>query len=472
MGVVTALLWQDRDMRLFQSISGRLLVTGSLVLTAFLGVTGLILDSLFCHSIEAATKQRLKTATYLLMSAAELGGEKGVVLPAILPEARFSTLKSGLYAQVSNNAGNGLWRSPSMSILSIPFHEGLKPLEQRFKRAVASNGQELFVFSFGLTLQGNAGPEKQYTFSVAESLDSYKKQVAEFRRNLAISLGTVAILLLITQWLVLRWGLIPLRRAADGLTAIEAGEKTHLQGKYPKELRGLTNNINALISSEREHIKRYRDALGDLAHSMKTPLAILQGYMEKSEGKRPRDELLSEAKEQVVRMTQIVEYQLQRAATSGRIALAKPVYLAPLVKKVIAALYKVYAEKSVKVEVELDEEMSYHGDEGDLMEIVGNLLDNAFKWCNSSVVISVKHDITGDGDIAGINIVVWDDGPGIPKEQKEQVLQRGARADVGTVGHGIGLAIVDTIAQLYGGQVKIETGPLGGAMVSVYLEGS
>ncbi len=456
-------------MHLFQSISSRLLLAGSLVLTAFLGVTGLILDQLFCHSIESGIQQRLKTTTYLLMSAAELGGKEGVSLPDVLPEARFSTLKSGLYAQVANNAGNGLWKSPSTSRLNISFHQGLKPLEQSFERSVASNGQELFIFSFGLTLQSQAGPEKQYTFSVAESLDSYKKQVAEFRRNLAISLGSVALLLLATQWLVLRWGLVPLRRAADGLSAIEAGEKTQLQGKYPKELRGLTNNINALISSEREHITRYRDALGDLAHSMKTPLAILQGYMEDSE---KNVALVGEAKEQVVRMTQIVEYQLQRAATSGRIALAKPVLLKPLVKKVIAALNKVYLEKSVESQLDCDEAVIYHGDEGDLMEITGNLLDNAYKWCDSRVVMSIKRDVTESGAVAGVQIRIWDDGPGIPKEQMEKVLQRGARADVGTEGHGIGLAIVDTIAQLYGGRVKIETGPLGGAMVSVYLEGT
>ncbi len=459
-------------MRLFQSISGRLLLAGSLVLTAFLGVTGLILDRLFCHSIEAGIQQRLKTTAYLLMSAAELGGKQGVRLPEVLPEARFSTLKSGLYAQVANNAGNGLWRSPSMSSLNISFHKDLAPLEQRFKRSVASNGQELFIFSFGLTLRNNAGPEKQYTFSVAESLDSYKKQVAAFRQNLAISLGSVALLLLVTQWLVLRWGLVPLRRAADGLVAIETGEQTQLQGKYPKELRGLTNNINALILSEREHITRYRDALGDLAHSMKTPLAVLQGYMEESEKHDSKNSLLSEAKEQVVRMTQIVEYQLQRAATSGRIALAKPVLLKPLVKKVIGALNKVYSEKSVETMLDFDDTVIYHGDEGDLMEITGNLLDNAFKWCNSRVDVSVKREIAENGTIAGIQIRIWDDGPGIPVEQMEKVLQRGARADVGTEGHGIGLAIVDTIAQLYGGRVKIEAGPLGGAMISVYLEGA
>ncbi len=456
-------------MRLFQSISGRLLLAGSLVLTAFLGVTGLILDRLFCHSIESGIQQRLKTTTYLLISAAELGKEEGVSLPDTLPEARFSNLKSGLYAQVANNAGNGLWRSPSMNALNIPFHKDLTPLEQHFKRAVASNGQELFIYGFGLTLQSNAGPEKQYTFSVAESLDSYEKQVAEFRKNLAISLGGVALLLLVTQWLVLRWGLVPLRRATDGLAAIEAGEKTELQGKYPKELKGLTNNINALIRSEREHLARYRDALGDLAHSMKTPLAVLQGYMEDSE---KRASLVSEAKEQVVRMTQIVEYQLQRAATSGRIALAKPVALEPLVKKVIAALNKVYLEKSVESQLDFDDAIIYHGDEGDLMEIIGNLLDNAYKWCNNCVVMSIKKDIALNGAVRGIQIKVWDDGPGIPTDKMEQVLQRGTRADVGTEGHGIGLAIVDTIVQLYGGRVKIEAGPLGGAMVSVYLKGA
>ena len=151
-------------------------------------------------------------------------------------------------------------------------------------------------------------------------------------------------MLLAVQGTILRWGLAPLRQAENELTAIETGQQARLQGKYPPELRGLTGNINALLSHQQEHLERYRRTLGDLAHSLKTPLAVLQ-----SSAENPQDpnELQAVVKEQVERMNQLTGYQLQRAATSGWSVLAAPVDVRAISQKVLAGLRKVYAEKAV-----------------------------------------------------------------------------------------------------------------------------
>jgi two-component system sensor histidine kinase PhoQ len=209
----------------------------------------------------------------------------------------------------------------------------------QFQRETTLSGNDLYTYSFGLAWEMKSGVSA-FTYSVAESLESYKEQVRRFRRSLGGWLAGLALVLLAVQAMILRWGLNPLRRVADDLTAIENGKATHLDGVYPKELQGLTNNLNALIRSEREHLDRYRHSLSDLAHSLKTPLAVVRAETEKAVIPDGPRQLLSE---QVERMRQIVDYQLQRASTSGRLTLTTPVPVAESVQRVINTVVKVYA---------------------------------------------------------------------------------------------------------------------------------
>jgi two-component system sensor histidine kinase PhoQ len=272
----------------------------------------------------------------------------------------------------------------------------------------------------------------------------------------------MALLLLVAQWLILRWGLAPLRRVADELTRLERGQQEQIAGNYPTEVKRLTDNLNTLLTHERAQQKRYRDALADLAHSLKTPLALVRGALTQS---KPEAELARTLAEQVQRMDHIVGYHLQRAAASGRSGLAAPQPVRPAVERVLKALSKVHAEKQIETEVNIDADLRFRGDEGDLMELLGNVLDNACKWCRSQVRASGE---IRDGRLA---LTVEDDGPGIPEADAERVLQRGIRADQSVPGHGIGLAVARDIVEVYDGRVLIGRSTLGGAAVTLVLPG-
>ncbi len=304
-----------------------------------------------------------------------------------------------------------------------------------------------------------------FTFSAAENLSAFHAQLDRYRRSLWGWLGGMAVLLLLAQALLLRWGLRPLRDVAQEIRAIEAGEKEQLSGNYPAELSALTGNLNGLLQRERSQLRRYRDALGDLAHSLKTPLAVMRGAL--SEQLRgDNDVLAATVAEETGKMQNIVDYQLQRAATAGPASpLAAPLPLRPVAEKIIASLGKVYHDKHIQAHLHIDPGLNFRGDRGDLMELLGNLLDNACKWSRGRV------ELHAGVEAGQLTLAVEDDGPGIPAQEAANILQRGVRADQSTPGQGIGLAVAASIVQAYGGEIRIGTSPLGGASVTVIIPG-
>jgi len=450
------------------SLNTRLLLSGGVVLACFLGATGVTLDNVFRDSARDAVMQRLQAHVYALIAAADITDNGHIKMPPTLPEGRFTIPVSGLYAQINSNVGLDSWRSPSMVNMTIPFAAGLKSAVQRFQQLTTSTGRPVFAVSFGITWDQSNDPAKGYTFSVAESLDGYNAQVGDFRRYLWGWLGAAALVLLAVQSAILRWGLAPLRRAAQDLERIESGQRRELAGPYPRELRGLTDNLNALLVSQREHLDRYRHTLDDLAHSLKTPLAILRGSLEQN---RSDDALSQAVQQQVERMSQIVHYQLQRAATSGRSVLTVPVDVQNTLDKVIASLNKVYADRHVDVTLAVSDSPQFKGDEGDLMEVLGNLMDNAYKWCRRRVGIEIQARHDPSGSAPWLVIHVDDDGPGIPPALSKAIPLRGVRGDASTEGQGIGLAIVQDILRVYHADLHITASPWGGARVTVRFPG-
>ncbi len=447
------------------ALNTRSLVAASLVLAAFLGLTGLTLDSAFRDSAEEAVRERLQAHLYGLLAIAELDPDGGIQVPDAFPEERFTRPGSGLYAQILGTDGAASWLSPSQLGRRVPLLDALPQGEWRFGRVAGGYGKVLYALSLGVAWEDESGAGRNFTFSIAESLDIYQSQVGRFRRSLWGWLAVVALLLLAAQIGILRWSLAPLRRVEHDLGGIETGKQERLQGVYPRELRGLTNNLNSLLRTERQRLERYRDTLADLAHSLKTPLAVLRGACQQHAG----DGLAPVVREQSERMNQIVDYQLRRAATSGRTTLMGAVAIAPLVARVVNSLSKVYAAKPVNCAIEIDSSLRFPGDEGDLMELFGNLLDNAFKWCGYQVRVQVWWE-TGAPDLPGqLVVVVEDDGPGVPQAEVDRVLKRGQRADVEVDGHGIGLAVVQDIVFAYQGTLIIASAPLGGASVQARL---
>jgi two-component system sensor histidine kinase PhoQ len=276
----------------------------------------------------------------------------------------------------------------------------------------------------------------------------------------------MAVVLSIAQYILLRWGMRPLQLLAGDVSAIESGDRDQLQGHYPSELQPVTRNLNMLIKSERERQGRYRTTLGDLAHSLKTPLAVLSSALQETrrEASLPPQQL-REMEEQLARMDEIISYQLRRAVKSNHSrVLAKPVPVAAVIHKLLAALGKVYRDKAMQVETSIADDAVFYGEESDLTELCGNLLDNAFKYGRSRIGLTVKQE-------ARILILkIDDDGKGIDEQDKQWVLQRGARADTVTTGQGIGLAVAVDIVSAYGGEIEVRRNDWGGARFIVRFE--
>jgi two-component system sensor histidine kinase PhoQ len=437
------------------SLAARVGLAGALVVAIFASLTAFGLERAFRESAEAAVAERLQAQLYLLMGATEVEENGQPRLPEGLPEPRLELPGSGLYAEILDSEGQRLWRSPSALGRRLPAwpEEGLARAtgpEDAGPQAAAE-----FLIA-ALPVEWEVGERViDLRFRIADDLRGYAAELGSYRRALWGWLAAMAAVLLVVQAYALRWGLRPLREVATELNEIESGARPSIEGRYPQELQRLTDGLNALLRHERAQQARYRDALGDLAHSLKTPLAVLRGSLD-TDGN-------SDAVEQLQRIDRIVGYQLQRASTSGRSVLAVPQGVGEAARRVGASLDKVYADKGVRLEIEVGEEALFRGNEGDLFELLGNLLDNAYKWSAGRVRLDARLEH------GRLLMAVDDDGPGIDPAQLPLILARGGRLDENRPGQGIGLAVVKDIVEAYDGTFAIERSELGGARVMLRL---
>lgn len=447
------------------SLAARSLLAASLVLAAFIGSTGYALERAFETWAKSVVRERLQSAVYTLLAGTDTSPGGGILIPDVLPDPRLERPGSGMYASVY--AQNFGWESPSSLDRELPFEDALKPGEMTFK--TPENGGKVYMFSMGVLFEARSpsGKDVRVTFNVGESQTSVKRQIAAFRETMWALLGGLGLLLLTFQALLLVWSLRPLRAVARDLALVERGEAENLSGSYPMELAVLTRGLNDFIQSEREHLRRYRNTLGDLAHSLKTPLAVMRGLFE---NEQEPDKLKRAGLDQVARMDEIVAYQLARAAKSGHQTYAAPLPILAHAEEIALTLEKVYARKGALAEFEVDARSMFHGDKGDLMELLGNLLENAFKWCGSRVLLTAAPIASAKARRPGLLLRVEDDGPGIPEDKISEVLKRGVRGDERVQGHGIGLSIVGDIVSSYGGELKVSRSEqLGGASFEVTL---
>ena len=236
-----------------------------------------------------------------------------------------------------------------------------------------------------------------------------------------------------------------------------------LTGRYPSELVGLADNLNTLIDTERRRLARYRNTLDDLAHSLKTPLAAMRTLLteQRMRTAEPANEALNRELE---RMDQRVSYQLRRARATGATGFGtEPVVVAPIVDDLKQTLDKVYRDKRVSCTVEVAPGAVFRGDPGDLTEILGNLMDNGYKYCRAQVHVAAS------SNSERLVITVGDDGRGITAEEAATLFQRGKRADESVPGQGIGLAVVRETVELYRGTLDVGRSALGGAELRVEL---
>jgi two-component system sensor histidine kinase PhoQ len=381
-------------------------------------------------------------------------------------DTRFETPGSGLYAEIRSGSGETIWRSQSTTGTEVQFGPALDEGGRSFFRTeIAGTDIRLAVLSRGIVWPDLHGKPARFTFSVASSLEAYEQQVSGFRQQLISWFMGLALLFVATLALLLHWLGEPMRRLEREIREVEAGAREKLGDEWPIELAPVTGNLNALLDGERTRIRRYRDTLGNLAHSLKTPLAVMRQSL--GSGATAKDALNNE----IDRMSGIIEHQMKRAAASGGVLLGQaPVDVAPIVSELRAALLKVYGNKDLLFETVLAPEAQFIGDRADLTELLGNLLDNACKWAKARVRIAVSVN-EESGSRTALQLIVDDDGPGIAEADRARVLQRGGRADEATPGHGLGLAMVHDTVALYGGSLRIDGSSFGGARIELALPG-
>jgi two-component system sensor histidine kinase PhoQ len=436
-------------------IQSRLLVTTALVLGISLTLAGLVLDRSFRMSTLSGAEGQLRLVIYSLMGAVETAGSS-LRVPEPLPEPRLGQPESGLYAWIDDRDAV-LWRSPSAvtgGVLRPSLDTGLQPGEFLFRDA-SSDRDGLLRLSYAVIWEDP--DEMVLTFHVAADWTPFQAQVVSFRRNLYAGVGAVTALFVLAQILAVRWGLRPLRTMAQEVREMEEGRRRRLSDAYPNELTGLAENLDRFVAHEERSRSRYRQAMEDLAHSLKTPLAVIRNALE-----RVPDDPRTLLEEQLDRMQSTVTHQLSRASVTGPVIVGRPVDVAALVERLLRALTTAYRDRNLQVDVDLPEVFEVLSDERDLMEILGNLLENAFKYTTSRVRVSGAVD-------GGLTIRVEDDGPGIPQDVRGAVLNRGTRADEVQPGHGIGLSVVAELVALYHGSLRIEESPLGGASLELRL---
>jgi two-component system sensor histidine kinase PhoQ len=277
------------------------------------------------------------------------------------------------------------------------------------------------------------------------------------------SLVAAGAILVIAQLVIFFFGFRPLSRVAGDVARVESGGAERLEGHYPKELEPLVRNVNRLLETEKSNQTRIRNALDSLAHSLKTPLAVIQAGLPQHGG-----EQAGSMQGAVDEISHLVATRLERAGSTARRTLAEPVEVQPQLRRILDSLQKVYSHKMIGVGVKLEADLQFCGEQRDLLELMGNLLDNAFKYGNKNVRVS-GGPLDPEASRPGLWMRVEDDGPGIDESQWQRLLQRGFRGDERVEGHGLGLAIVMELVTAYNGKVAIGHSELGGAMISVRI---
>jgi two-component system sensor histidine kinase PhoQ len=433
-----------------------------LVLVAFMILTAIALERAVVKRALQAEQDKLRVLIYSLLAAVDRNrtGLSITIANERLFESSLITRNSGLYAMLYNSSSEEIWRSQS-TLIHFPRVGQIDSGDWRFSTPEFS-GKPYFRLVFAIQWPNVNDKLERYDVVVWKEATDYFRQLDRFRQTLWTWLIVTTLLLLIVMYLVMMWSLRPLKKVGLEVKAIEDRKQTGFELSYPLEITPLTENLNILLKREQYQRQRYRNAMDDLAHSLKTPLAVLSGLAES--GKNGTVELET-LQEQVDRMNQIVSYQLQKASNVVGTKINKPIDMVQIIAKIVAALEKVYREKSVGVVSELPPRIMLRMDESDCLEVIGNLLDNAFKYGQGRVVIHAA--MLNEREM---ELRIDDDGRGLEQEEVQQILSRGARLDQSSEGQGIGLAVVADIVRSYSIEMNFERSELGGLRVRLIFQ--
>ncbi len=440
----------------------RMGLAAGLILIMSLSLVGIALAAANQRSAEAVLRDRMQSWAYLILAASEPDAQGSIQVSEELGDPRLSQPGSRIYGLLQGE--DQYWSSPSTLGAQLPNLALQRPGQINF--TVPTKELTAYVYQLGLSWQLENGQIVPLTVSVLVAAEEIVRQTTAFKIGLWGALGGVGLILLFAQSLLIWLAYRPLQRIASDVAAVESGGAETLAGGYPSELDPLVRNLNKLLTTEKANQLRYRNALDSLAHSLKTPLAVMKSGLEDS-----GQESAAAMRRAIDDMNHLVGTRLQRAASSTRSTMAQAIDVAGNVDRVLRSLEKVYSQKMIKTDANIAPGLSFFGEQRDLLEILGNLLDNAFKYGSSKVRISAAPLNVKDRQ-PGLQIQVEDDGPGIDDEQWPLLLQRGVRGDERVEGHGLGLAIVQELISAYGGNMDIDRSDLGGARIVLFIPAS
>ncbi len=433
------------------SLTARSFSAAFISLVIFIPLATLALERAFVSSLTEAVFEELRVHGLTLMSDFE-PQQRDSLMPEHLANDEFNLPGSGLAGFIFLNQ-QLVWRSDSS--LTLPLPNGPVPaLGQAISSEWQMAGTDYFYYAYGAEypLDDDYVP---VTFVVLKDRQRIAAELEAFRNALWTWLGGLSVLLVVLLLFSLRQALRPIDELIRQIRAIEAGKQQELHGQLPKELDMLKSRLNRLLVNERTQRERYKNSLSDLAHSLKTPLAVLSASPDLPTG----------ARAPVQQIDGIISRQLKRASAQINEPSLIRAKLLPLVEQLVHAMEKIYADASVSYSHLLADDLQVAMDKTDLLEVLGNLIDNASKAAAAQVHIAA-HSTQGQ-----VRLWVEDDGPGIPAAEQQRLLTRGVRLDSYADGQGIGLAVVMDILAAYDASLSFLPSPLGGTRVELYLPG-
>ncbi len=434
-------------------------------------VTGVVLSSLYRHAVERAFDRRLDVYLRTLVADVASPEEGNDKFPQSIGEPLFELPLSGWYWQVTRldtptpevRSSRSLWDS---NLPRLPHAQNNSSASGGYRQGYAVGPEDVRLRLVERNI--DLGGDGRFLIEVAGDASEIDNETLSFDRVIGATFAALAIALLLTTALQVRFGLAPLKRISESLAAIRSGRAEHLEGKFPVEIDPLAHETNALIEANREIVERARTHVGNLAHALKTPLSVLVNEA----AARADDPLAQKVREQTEIMRDQVARQLERARLAARFTVVGTLIdVPPAVTALARTMEKLYRERDVAIAVDLPEHAYFRGEQQDLEEMIGNLVDNACKWAQSRVAIEVVADRPADDGKPRVRIIVDDDGPGLSPSEREQVALRGQRLDESKPGSGLGLSIVVELAGLYGGVLTLGTAPIGGLRAELALPG-
>ncbi len=450
------------------SLAFRLFATAALWTLLVLAIAGVVIDYVHKREAEAAFDTRLSQILTQIIAFSTLHEGDEPRVPKIVGEPLFELTHSGWYWQITplDNAPGRRMVSASLAGESLLIPSSLKkkpdPTNIIWYNTTGPVGESLRIAENVY----NAGEDESprfYSFLVAGDAETTESVNATFRLPLTIALGLAGLVLVAATLFQVRFVLWPLQAIEKRLAGIRSGSAEKLDGTLPSEIEPLRTELNALIKSNQEIVERARTQVGNLAHALKTPLAVIL-----NEARDDKGTSAQKIAEQATVMHDQVNYYLDRARMAARAGLVgRQTEVYPVAEGIVRALERIHSERNLNISVDCPADARFLGEKQDLEEMLGNLLDNACKWGNSRIALKVTIADTATRKL--LHNSVDDDGPGLTPEQRAQGIARGRRLDETKPGSGLGLSIIAELAQSYRGTFALEQASLGGLSARLEL---